>query len=213
MIRRRHVSLILAGCLALFVTSAAWAGAPTDQLKTFLDRVTKSLEDPVLKGDGRVKARRATVRTMANDIFDFSETAKRSLAGHWQDRTDKERQEFVMLFGDLLERSYFSKIDLYGGGEIRYGREEVDGDFATVSTTMMTKQGKEIAVDYRLLRRGDRWLVYDFVVEGVSLISNYRTQFNKAIRTSSYAELVKKLKTKQEESTEGEPKGKGTGGN
>ena len=118
-----------------------------------------------------------------------------------------------MLFGDLLERSYFSKIDLYGGGEIRFGHEEVDGDFAKVSTAMMTKQGKEISVDYRLLRQGDRWLVYDFVVEGVSLISNYRVQFNKAIRTSSYAELVKRLKTKQEESTEDEAKGKGTGRN
>lgn len=169
MIRRRHVSLILAGCLALFVARAAWAGPPTDQLKAFLDRVTKSLENPALTGDGKVKERRAAVRRMADDIFDFSETAKRSLAGHWQDRTDTERQEFVMLFGDLLEGSYFSKIDLYGGGEIRYGREDVDGDSATVSTTMMSKQGNEMAVD------------------------------NRAIRTSSYSELVKKLKTKQEE--------------
>ena len=200
MIRRRHVSLILAGCLALFVARAAWAGPPTDQLKAFLDGVTKSLENPALTGDGKAKERRAAVRRMADHIFDFSETAKRSLAGHWQDRTDKERQEFVMLFGDLLERSYFSEIDLYGGGEIRYGRQDVDGDFAKVSKTMMTKQGNELEVDYHLLRQGDRWLVYDFVVGGVSLISNYRTQFNKAIRTSSYSELVKKLKTKQEES-------------
>ena len=105
MIRRRHVSLILAGCLALFVARAAWAGPPTNQLKAFLDGVAKSLENPALTGDGKAKERRVAVRRMANDIFDFSETAKRSLAGHWQDRTDKERQEFVMLFGDLLERS------------------------------------------------------------------------------------------------------------
>jgi phospholipid transport system substrate-binding protein len=199
MIRSRQLCLILVGLLALCLPRAAGAAAPTNQLKAHIDQVIKILEDPELKVDGKVKARRSAVRKVANDIFDFAETAKRSLARHWQGRTDKEREEFVSLFADLLERSYISKIELYGGERIQYTGERIDGDVATVSTKIVTKQGTEIPVDYRMLRRGDRWLVYDFSVEGVSLISNYRTQFNKIIQTSSYGELVKKMRTKQEE--------------
>ena len=199
MIRSRPLCLIIAGLLALSLPRAAWAGAPTEQLKAHIDQVIKILEGPGLKVDGRVKERRSAVRGVADDIFDFAETAKRSLARHWPGRTDKEREEFVSLFSDLLERSYISKIELYGGERIQYAGERIDGDVATVSTRILTKQGTEIPVDYRMLRRGDRWLVYDFSVEGVSLISNYRTQFNKIIQTSSYGELVKKMRTKQEE--------------
>jgi phospholipid transport system substrate-binding protein len=198
MIRSRQLCLILAGFLALCLPRAAWAGAPTDQLKAHIDQVIKILENPELKVDGKVKERQSAVK-VANDIFDFAETAKRSLARHWPGRTDKEREEFVSLFADLLERSYISKIELYGGERIQYAGERIDGDVATVSTKIVTKHGTEIPVDYRMLRRGDRWFVYDFSVEGVSLISNYRTQFNKIIQTSSYGELVKKMRTKQEE--------------
>jgi phospholipid transport system substrate-binding protein len=213
MIRDRRLGFILAGCLLLFVAREGWAGAPTDQLKSHIDQVIKILEDAALKADGKVRERRAAVRKVANDIFDFAETAKRSLARHWQGRTDREREEFVQLFADLLERSYISKIDLYGGEKVQYSGERVDGDYATVSTKIATKQGQEVPVDYRMLRRGDRWLVYDVSIEGVSLISNYRTQFNKIIQTSSYGELVKKMKTKQEEFLEEEAKSKGTAKN
>jgi phospholipid transport system substrate-binding protein len=177
----------------------AWAGAPTDQLRTQIDRVVKLLEDPELKKDGRQRDRRVAVRQVANDIFDFSETAKRSLARHWTPRTPAERDEFVSLFTDLLERSYISKIELYGGEKIQFVGESIEGEGAVVRTKLITKQGTEIPIDYRMLRRGDKWLVYDVVIEGVSLISNYRTQFNKIITTSSYEELVKKMKTKHEE--------------
>ena len=213
MTRYRQSSFILAGFLLLVVAHEGWAGPPTDQLKTSIDKVIQILEDPALKVDGKVKERRTAVRHVANDIFDFAETARRSLARHWQGRTDQEREEFVALFSDLLERSYISKIEFYGGERVQYGREQLDGDYAMVSSKIMTKQGQEVPVDYRMLRRGDRWLVYDVVIEGVSLISNYRTQFNKIVQTSSYAELVKKMKTKQEEFLEEEAKSKGTAKN
>jgi phospholipid transport system substrate-binding protein len=177
----------------------AWAGAPTDQLRTQIDRAVKVLEDPELKKDGHQRERRTAVRQIANDIFDFSETAKRSLARHWAPRTQAERDEFVGLFTDLLERSYISKIELYGGEKIQYVGESIEGDGAVVRTKLVTKQGTEIPIDYRMLRRGDKWLVYDVVIEGVSLISNYRTQFNKIITTSSFQDLMKKMRTKQEE--------------
>ncbi len=177
----------------------AWAGVPTDQLRTQIDKAVKILEDPELRKDGRQRERREAVRQVANDIFDFSETAKRSLARHWAPRTQAERDEFVSLFADLLERSYIGKIELYGGEKIQFVGESIEGEGAVVRTKLVTKQGTEIPIDYRMLRRGDKWLVYDVVIEGVSLISNYRTQFNKIITTSSFQELIKKMKTKQEE--------------
>ena len=177
----------------------ASAGAPADQLRAQIDRAVKILDDPELKKDGRQRDRRAAVRQVANDIFDFSETAKRSLARHWAPRTPAERDEFVALFTDLLERSYIGKIETYGGEQIHFVGETVDGEGAVVRTKLVTKQGTEIPIDYRMLKRGDKWLVYDVVIEGVSLISNYRTQFNKIITTSSFQDLMKKMKTKQDE--------------
>ena len=187
--------------VTVLVASTAWAGAPTDQLKSGIDRVIKILEDPAMKSEAKAKERRAAVRKIANDLFDFSETAKRSLGRHWQTRSEKEREEFVTLFADLLERSYIGKIDLYGGEKVVYLGETIDEDLATVRTKIVTKQGTEASIDYRMSKRGDRWMVYDVVLENVSLVSNYRTQFNKIIQTASYQELVKKMKTKQDEFT------------
>ena len=199
MIVSRVVGMGLAWLLVLAAAGGAWAGAPTDQLRGAIDRVIKTLDNPALKGDSKVGERRTAVRKIANDIFDFGEIARRSLGRHWQGRTDKEREEFISLFGDLLERSYISKIELYGGEKILYTNERMDAEVAVVSTKIITKNGTEVPIDYRLLRRGDRWLVYDISIEGVSLVSNYRTQFNKIIQTTSYGELVKKMRAKQDE--------------
>ena len=198
--KRREVwSLALAGLLALSIAGAAWAGIPTDQLKGAIDRVVKTLDDPTYKGEGKSLDRRRAVRKIADDIFDFNEISRRALARHWQTLSEKQREEFVGLFADLLERSYISKIELYGGEKIQYTNERVDGDTATVATRIITKNGTDVPVDYRMHKKGDRWLVYDVNIEGVSLVSNYRTQFNKIIQTASYNDLVQKLKTKQDE--------------
>jgi len=199
MIRYRRPLAMAALLGATLVAGAVFAGPPTEQLKSEIDRVVKTLDDPNLKGDAKTVERRSRVRSIANDIFDWAETAKRSLARHWQPLSDAQREEFVKLFGDLLERSYISKIELYGGERILYVGESIDGNQAAVRTKITTKQGTDVPIEYRMIRRGDRWLVYDVVIESVSLVSNYRTQFNKIIQTSSYQELVKKMKTKQEE--------------
>ncbi len=201
----RRRGFVFATAFALLLAAAeARAGQPTDQLHAQINRVIKVLEDPELKKDGKVRERRTAVRKIANDIFDFGETAKRSLARHWPPRTPAEREEFVALFSDLLERSYISKIELYGGEKIGYLSETIEGDLATVRTKIVTKEGTDIPIDYRMLKGGDKWLVYDVNIEGVSLIANYRAQFNKIIMTSSYQELVRKMKTKQEEFYEDE---------
>jgi phospholipid transport system substrate-binding protein len=206
MAHRGLAGLVLAGMLAACPAAQAAAGPPTDQLKGAIDRVIKTLEDPSLRGSTE---RRTAVRKIANEIFDFHEIARRSLARHWQPLSERQREEFTGLFSDLLERSYMSKIELYGGEKIVYAGERVDGDGATVATRIMAKNGTDVPIDYRLLRRGDRWLVYDVNIEGVSLVSNYRTQFNKIIQTGSYNDLVQKLKNKQEElAAEDRPKPK-----
>ena len=205
---RRRVALVLAVAVAgLALTAApARAGAPLDQLRLQVDRVLKALDDSELKKEGKGKERRLAVRKIANEIFDFAETAKRSLGRHWAARTPAERDEFVQLFSDLLERSYISKVELYGGEKIQYLSDSIDeGDQAKVQTKLMTKQGGEIPIEYRMHKKGERWLVYDVIIEGVSLVSNYRTQFNKIIQTSSFQELVKKMKSKQEELANGTP--------
>ena len=195
----RHVALALGLVLSVVMVLPAAAGAPSDQLKTQIDRVLKTLDNPDLKKEGRARDRRRAVRQIANDIFDFGETARRSLGRHWQPRTPAEREEFVQLFADLLERSYISRVELYGGEKIQYLGDSTEGDQAKVQTKLVTKGGSEIPIEYRMHRKGERWLVYDVIIEGVSLIANYRTQFNKIIQTSSYQELVRKMKTKQEE--------------
>ena len=207
----RVFAAVVVTVLALASTREAAAGAPTDQLKSAIDRVVKVLEESRLKGEAPTGERRVAVRKIADEIFDFPEIARRSLARHWAPLNDKQRAEFVSLFSDLLERSYISKIELYGGEKIQYVNERTEGDTASVATRIMTKSGTEVPVDYRMLKKGDKWLVYDVNIEGISLVSNYRTQFNKIIQTASYDELVQKLRTKQSEfALDGAPKGTST---
>src|SRR6202521_1860238 len=106
--------------VSVVVWRAGWAGAPTDVLRVQIDRVVKTLEEPDLKKEGKSRERRVAVRKIAEDIFDFPETAKRSLGRHWQSRTAAERKEFVDLFANLLEHSYLSKIELYSGEKIAF---------------------------------------------------------------------------------------------
>ena len=208
MIRPRMIGVAVAALVAL-LAPVAGAGLPTDQLRGAIDRVVKTLENPAYKGDSRAPERRAAVRKIANEIFDFGEIARRSLGRHWQGRSDAEHEEFVTLFADLLERSYISKIDQYGGEKIVYTGEKIESENSVVSTKLVTKNGTEVPIDYRLVKRGERWLVYDVSIEGVSLVSNYRTQFNKIIQTASYAELIRRMKSKQAEvSLDDDPKKK-----
>ena len=190
--------LVTVGILCLFWIKA-WAGVPTDQLRGSVDRVIQVLEDSQLKSEAKAADRRAAIRKEAESIFDFTETAKRALGQHWKTLNPSQQQEFVSLFEDLLERAYILKIEKYSGEKVAYLGDTVDGDLATVKTKFTTKQGTEIPVDYRLLRRSDRWLVYDVFVEGVSLVANYRTQFDRIMRTGSYDELVRRMKASQSE--------------
>jgi phospholipid transport system substrate-binding protein len=182
--------------LGLVMGREAAAGQVSDQLRCRIDRVVTILEDPVLKV--RPEERRVALRGAATDIFDFTEITRRSLGRHWQAATPAEREELVLLFTALLERSYLGRIEQYTGERIAVVGEALDGELATVRTRLVSKGGTETAVDYRLYRAGDRWMAYDVSVEGVSLVANYRAQFNKIIQASSAQALVKRLRAKQE---------------
>jgi phospholipid transport system substrate-binding protein len=195
-------ALTLAIFFILAFTQESWATTATEQLKSAIDQVLATVNAPALKGDGRAVERRIAVRKIANESFDFTEIARRSLGRHWQPLSEVQRTEFVGLFGDLLERSYISKVELYVGEKVVYSGEHVDGDLATVNTKIMTKNGIEVPIDYRLLRHDERWMIYDVNIEGISFVSNYRTQFSKIIQSVGYNSLIEKMKTKQTESAE-----------
>lgn len=203
---KRPMTSLLVPIVALAVVVTAvpvFAGAPTEVLKAYSEQVVKILEDPTLKGEDKRSERRAAVRKVAIDVFDVEETAKRALGRHWQGRSAEERKEFVDLFADLLERTYISKIDLYGGERIKFTTEQMDGaDRAVVRGKVVTKRGAEVPVEARMNKRGDKWLMYDVLLENISLVGNYRAQFDQIIRTSSYGELVKRLRDKRVDSSE-----------
>ena len=176
--------------------AAAGTGAPTEQLRSRVERVVTILEDAQLKT--KPAARRAALRTAASDIFDFTEITRRSLGRHWQTATPAEREDLVALMTALLERSYLGRIEQYSGERIVFAGETAEADLATVRTRLVGKGGVETPVDYRVYKVGERWLVYDVSVEGVSLVANYRAQFNKILQTSSTQGLVERLRGKQE---------------
>ena len=194
-----HYRLVLVTALALAPATAglAVAGAPTEQLKPAVDRVISILSDPAMKGEAKTKQRRDAIRAVSNGVFDWAEMAKRALGRHWHGRTEAERGEFVELFRDFLERSYISMMERYSGENIVYVGDSIDGDQAAVRTKFITKEKQEVPIEYRMIRHDGRWLIYDVLVENVGLVSNYRTQFNQIIQTSSYQELVRKMKTQE----------------
>lgn len=197
-VRNGGIRMLSTAAIVAALLSPAWAGSPTDTLREYTETVQKVLDDPALKADDRRHERRAAVRKVAIEAFDVQETARRALGPHWQQRTPTEREEFVQLFADLLERTYIAKIDLYGGERLKFTDERVDGDTAVVRARVLTRQGAEVPVEGRMHKKSDRWLIYDVAIENISLIANYRSQFDRIIRTSSYAELVKRLRKQGE---------------
>lgn len=180
--------------LAMLLAGAApgWAGSPTEQLRAYTDRVVQILGNPALTPPER----RAEIRAVALEVFDVAEAAKRALGPHWRVRTAGEREEFVGLFRGLLERTYLSRIGEYGGERVTYVGERVEGDHAIVRAVIVTPKGTQVPVESRLLLHRERWLMYDVLVENVSLVGSYRSQFDRVIRTSSYQELVRRLRSR-----------------
>ena len=169
---------------------------PLDFVKSSVSQVLTAVRSrPATSSESA--QRRAEIRRVADGFFDFNEMARLTLSRHWSAQSPEEQEEFVRLFTALLERSYLSTIENYAGERITYLGESINGTYAQVSSRITTNRRVEISIDYRLIEKGDRWAVYDVVLDSVSLVSNYRSQFNSIIRTSSFADLLSRLRNKQ----------------
>ncbi len=189
-------SLFTSVLLVVMLAAPCLAGAPTDDIKKTTDRILVIVSDPALKGPENSKKRTQLIRQAVDERFNWEAMTQRSLARHWQKRTDAEKKEFIVLFGKLLERTYLDKVGSYSGEKVVYVDETIDGRYATVTAKILTHSQTEVAVRYRLKEENGDWGVYDISIEGVSLVNNYRKQFNSIIVSSSYDELVKKLRAK-----------------
>ena len=193
----------VAGVVVLGLLAGAAAGEPLEKVRETVEDVLAVLGDETLQAPERQELRRDKLRQAVYQRFGFAEMARRALGRHWRDLNADQRQEFVGLFSDLLERSYVGRIEGAGAGsQVAYPKETIDDEgFASVLTVITNRLGSQIEVEYRLLQRDGNtpWEVYDIVIEGVSLINNYRTQFNNIIHRTSYDGLVKQLRLKQEQ--------------
>ena len=195
-IRAVRTGWIVLAVLIIFAAAAARAGEPIDLVKVAGDKAIQILKDPKLQPKEKKKERIERLKEIANPLFDYEEMARRSLGPHWRRRTAQEQQEFVTLFRDYLEKVYSDKVDMYAGEKVIYGRETVEDDYAQVDTTFVNTKGEEFSVVYRLRRTSGKWKVYDAVVENISVVNNYRSQFDRVISKFSFDELKRLLKEK-----------------
>lgn len=193
---------VFSGAIALVLlvfATFALAGETTDQVKTELDHLTGIVKDPALQEKAREEVRKSMVKERIVRWFDLQEMARRSLASHWAKRSVEQRKDFVELFGDLFVESYTRLVvDHLGDQGVIYLSEGADGPTAIVNTKFLSKRNEPTFVDFALLRRGNAWVPYDVVIDEVSIVGNYRTQFDKIIRDKSYEDLVKKMRLKRE---------------
>jgi len=194
--RRILTNMAAALLVCLTAATAAQAMTPTETVKSRVDQALQGLSQTTGATPESAERRRVEIRRAADSLFDFSEMSRRALGRHWAERTATEREEFVRLFTDLIARSYIGKIDRYAGEAIAYTGERVDGDEASVRSQVVTAKGSQIPVEYRLHRVNESWSAYDVLIENVSLVGTYRSQFDRIIKAESFASLLRRLREK-----------------
>jgi phospholipid transport system substrate-binding protein len=188
--------LVVLSLLTFGESATSMAGPPTDQIKATVDIAVGLLRESRDKSVATTD-RRDQLREILFTRFDFSEMARRALGAHWRRRTATEQQEFVQLFTELLERQYAGIIESYTDEKIVYVSERIDGAFAEVNSKIFTAKGQELSINYKAQVVGQEWKVYDVIAEEISMVNNFRSQFNRVISSSSYEELVRRLREKQ----------------
>ena len=193
MLKRVLLTLITGFTLAF--TAMSFAGnSPTDVVRTSVDAVLAILDNEQLNYDDK----RTQIRVIVKERFDFRAMSQRTLATNWKKTTDEEKDKFVELFSQLIENSYVGKIESYTNERVDYPGEKVSGRKAVVETLIITSSA-DIPVDYRLYQKGDQWLVYDVIIEGVSLISNYRSSYQEIMKKEGFDGLLAKMQEKIDE--------------
>lgn len=191
------IAVLLLSAATWVVPTVSQAGNATDAVRGTIDQVVQMLKDPEMKKPDRLEERRRLIEKTIGDRFSWDEMAKRTLGTQWAKLNDSQRQEFVGLFRNLLTNTYIDRIEGYAGEQVLYLNERLQDSFAEVRTKISSGKA-EYPMDYRLLNKSGDWRVYDIVLDGVSLVANYRGQFNKILHSTGYEDLVQKLRTKSE---------------
>ncbi len=187
--------------VALLVFGAATcqparAEQPMDAIKSATDKILNILTSEDYQGKANEEKRENAIRQAVDERFDWNAMSRRALGRHWRKFNDQQQQRFLELFGELLETRYMDQVEGYSGEDVQYKNERVDGNYSQVDVAIITDKGKEIAVQYRMHQSDAEWLVYDVVIEGVSLVMNYRSQFNSILARSTPDELLDKIQKK-----------------
>lgn len=195
-VKQGVVMTLMGLALSLILLTGAWGGeTPTGAVKETVDEVLRVLKDQNLKDPARATERREKLEDIIGQRFDYAEMAKRTLPSQWKGLSSKQQQEFVTLFQQFLAHSYAGNVDGYSGEQVEYLKERERGKFAEVQTKVLSPK-VQIPLDYRLLKKNGEWRVYDVVIDGVSLMKNYRGQFSRIISSSSFEKLLDKLRSK-----------------
>lgn len=178
-----------------FLSAEVETGSATEAMKGTIDQALKVLEDESLKAPEKSQQRLKILEDIIGKRFDYKEMGKRTLGKHWQQFSEADREEFVRLFQRFLSRTYAGNVDGYSGEQVQYLKERRKGDFAEVQTAV-TSDKSTASIYYRLLKSSNTWKVYDVVIDGVSLVKNFRSQFGRIIEAESAKGLLEKLRTK-----------------
>ena len=192
-----YIQPMLALLLLVFnVPALALAGEPTDQIRQTTEKILAIVQAPALKGTDKDEERQKQMKKAVDERFDWATMARSAIGKNWRDLSEAQRTEFTGLFSELIEKNYMSKVESYSGEKILYKGDKVDGTYGVVDVVIVTLRGTDIPVSYRLLKKGTEWLVYDVSIEGVSMVNNYRSQIGAILNSSSYDNLIVKIKAK-----------------
>lgn len=181
----------------LLLPAASRADSPTEQVRATVDKVLTIVRNSKPKSKAQMDEQRGQLVEVIYPRFDFPEMAKRSLGPHWAPRTPEEQREFVEIFAALMGRAYAANIESYTSQNVLYTRESEDQNYAQVDTKIVTENRPAVTINYKLHSVGKEWKVYDLVIENISVVNNYRSQFHRVIARTSFAELVRAMKEKQ----------------
>lgn len=189
-------NMMLPLLMTLVFSAPVLGGAPTEQLKGTTDKILAILTDPALQAPEKLAEKKRMIREAVDERFDWAAISRRALGRHWKKMTADEKRAFIPLFGQMLEQTYLSRVGEYSGEKVSYEDEKIDGIYGVVKVKIMSDTHGVISVKYRVWNKKDEWFIYDISIEGVSLVNNYRSQFNNILMKSSPSELIKKLEEK-----------------
>jgi phospholipid transport system substrate-binding protein len=185
---------IVAVLMLLNISRSANAGEPTEAIRSAVNQGVEILKNTKLDDQKQRAQVIDQLRQVVYPLFDFSEMAMRSLGANWRRLNAQQKKEFVSTFTALLEKTYADQIDVYNGQQVMYTGETLDGDYAQVDSRIIDKNGQTYSVAYKLHKVDQKWRIYDVVAENISLVNNYRSQFNRVIARSSFEELLRIMK-------------------